>query len=59
MDRIDTNRGRIDSEFKIQAEQILDALELTASEVIELFYEQVILRKGLPFEGRSPQSYNL
>ena len=51
-----TIRARIDPALKAEAEAILDALGLNASEAIRLFYRQVALRKGLPFDVRIPNA---
>lgn len=46
--------ARIESEVKEQAEAILNALGIPASNAITMFYKQIILRKGLPFEVKLP-----
>ena len=46
--------ARIDPETKEQAERILDALGITSSMAINMFYRQIILQKGIPFEARLP-----
>lgn len=48
--------ARIEPEVKEQAESILSALGITASNAIYLFYKQVILQRGLPFEVKLPAS---
>jgi len=45
---------RIDSGLKHNAEQVFKALGLTSSQAITLFYKQVELQQGLPFEVRIP-----
>ena len=45
---------RIEPEIKEQAEAILNALGIPASNAITMFYKQIILRKGLPFEVKLP-----
>lgn len=47
-------RVRTTSRLKKEAEKILDALGLSPSEAINLFYKQVCLRHGLPFAVRIP-----
>jgi DNA-damage-inducible protein J len=42
--------ARIEPEVKEQAEKILSALGMTASNAINIFYKQIILQNGLPFE---------
>jgi len=46
---------RIDPHIKLRAEQVFKELELTSSQAITLFYQQVALQQGLPF---SEMSYN-
>lgn len=41
---------RIEPHVKNQAEAILDMLGIPASTAINIFYRQIILQKGLPFE---------
>jgi len=42
---------RIDPELKEQAEHILNSLGLPPSSAITMFYKQVVLQQGLPFDG--------
>lgn len=42
--------ARIEPEVKEQAESILSTLGIPASNAITMFYQQIILQKGLPFE---------
>ena len=49
-------RARIDPELKRRAESILDDLGLNASDAIRLFYTQITLSDGLPFEVRIPNA---
>ncbi|MCL6557844.1 MAG: type II toxin-antitoxin system RelB/DinJ family antitoxin [Firmicutes bacterium] len=46
--------ARIEPEIKERAEAILNALGIPASNAITMFYKQIILRKGLPFEVKLP-----
>lgn len=41
---------RIDPELKQQAEYILNSLGLPPSSAITMFYKQVVLQQGLPFD---------
>lgn len=45
---------RIDPELKEDVEQILTDLGLSTSQAIVLFYKQVQLHHGLPFDVRLP-----
>ena len=47
---------RIESEIKEQAEKILSTLGIPASNAINIFYKQIILQRGLPFEVKIPDS---
>lgn len=46
--------ARIEPELKEQAESILAALGIPASNAITMFYKQIILQRGLPFEVKLP-----
>lgn len=45
---------RIEPDVKEQAEGILSALGIPASNAINMFYKQIILNRGLPFEVKIP-----
>jgi len=47
-------RARMEPDLKKEAEQVLAAVGLSPTEAIRLFYRQVSLHKGLPFEVRMP-----
>ena len=47
--------ARIEPEVKEQAEAILNALGIPASNAITMFYKQVILQRGLPFAVKLPE----
>jgi DNA-damage-inducible protein J len=47
---------RLDPELKEDAEQIFSQLGLSVSQAITLFYKQVQLHQGLPFEVRIPNA---
>lgn len=47
--------ARIEPDVKEQAETILNALGIPASNAITMFYKQIILQKGLPFEVKLPE----
>lgn len=46
--------ARIEPDVKEQAEKILSALGVPVSNAINMFYKQIILQRGLPFEVRLP-----
>ena len=47
---------RIEPEIKEQAEKILSTLGIPASNAINIFYKQIILQRGLPFEVKIPDN---
>lgn len=47
-------RARVEPELKREAEDLFSALGLSTTEAITLFYRQVTLHQGLPFEVRIP-----
>lgn len=51
--------ARIDPEIKDNAERVFKELGLTASQAITLFYKQVDIQHGLPFEVRIPNKATL
>ena len=50
-----TVRARIDEALKQEAEDILRQLGLTTSQAINLYFSQIVLHKGMPFEVRLPE----
>ena len=49
-------RARISPDLKAEAEGILDRIGLSSSDAIRMFYKQITMRKGLPFEARIPNA---
>ena len=47
--------ARIEPDLKEKAESILTALGIPASNAITMFYKQIILQNGLPFEVKLPE----
>ena len=47
--------ARIEPDLKEQAESILEALGMPTSNAITLFYKQIVLQKGIPFEVKLPR----
>jgi DNA-damage-inducible protein J len=43
-------KAKVEPSLKYEVENIFEKLGLSASEAINLFYHQVKLRKGLPFD---------
>ncbi|MGN0851931.1 MAG: type II toxin-antitoxin system RelB/DinJ family antitoxin [Kiritimatiellia bacterium] len=52
--RTETVRARISPALKASAEGILASLGLNPSQAIVLFYRQIELRNGMPFDLRLP-----
>ena len=46
--------ARIEPDLKEQAESILAALGVPASNAITMFYKQIVLHRGLPFDVTLP-----
>jgi DNA-damage-inducible protein J len=49
-------RARLEPQLKREAEVVLSEIGLSPAEAIRLFYKQVSLQKGLPFEVRIPNA---
>ena len=49
-------RARVEPMLKQEAEDCFSELGLSATEAITLFYKQVALHRGLPFEVRIPNA---
>lgn len=54
MHKTATVNTRIDPMLKERAENILHKVGLSAAEAVRLFYTQICLQKGLPFEAKIP-----
>jgi addiction module RelB/DinJ family antitoxin len=48
--------ARIEPDVKEQAEGILSSLGISASNAINMFYKQIILNRGIPFEVKLPST---
>lgn len=51
-----TARARMDAHLKDEAERILAECGLNATQGINLFYRQIVLRHGLPFDVKIPNA---
>lgn len=58
MIKTETVRARITPKLKRSAESVFNAIGLNPSQAIVLFYKQVEIHQGLPFEVKLP-SYQL
>ena len=52
-------RARTEAGLKNEVEEIFKELGLTTTEAINLFYNQVRLHRGLPFEVKLPKKITL
>jgi len=48
--------ARIESELKIDVESILKNLGLSATQAINMFYQQIKMHNGIPFEVKIPNA---
>jgi DNA-damage-inducible protein J len=48
--------ARIESELKVDVESILKNLGLSATQAINMFYQQIKLHNGIPFEVKIPNA---
>ena len=51
--------ARIEPEVKEEAENILSSLGISVSSAINMFYKQIILQKGIPFDIKLPDNHPL
>lgn len=51
-----TARARMDADLKEEAESILAECGLNATQGINLFYRQIVLHHGLPFDVKIPNA---
>ncbi len=49
-------RARIEPDLKARAESVFRCLGVSTTQAIAIFYKQVILRKGLPFDVAIPDA---
>ena len=59
MNKTSTVRARIEPDLKDKAEQVFRRLGLTSTQAITLFYKQVEMRNGLPFDVVIPNETTL
>jgi len=59
MNKTATINARIDEQTKIKAQNILKILNIPMSEAISMFFRQIILQKGIPFEIKIPNEVTL
>ena len=56
MAKTTTVQARIDPVLKQDAEKVLAEIGLNSTAAITMFYSQIKLRQGLPFEARIPNA---
>ncbi len=56
MTKTATIRARVEPNLKEEAETVFAQLGLSATQAIRLFYRQVTLQRGLPFEVKVPNA---
>ena len=59
MNKTSTIRARMEPDLKDKAEKVFRKLGLTSTQAITLFYKQVELRNGLPFDIVIPNETTL
>ena len=59
MNKTSTVRARIEPDLKDKAELVFHKLGLTSTQAITLFYKQVEMRNGLPFDIVIPNKTTL
>lgn len=56
MPKTEMIRARVEPELKHEAEEVFATLGLSATQAITLFYKQVSLHHGLPFDVKIPNA---
>lgn len=51
--------ARVKPELKTEVEQILEQLGITTTQAITMFFEQIKLNRGIPFELKLPNEETL
>lgn len=59
MAKTETVRIKMEPALKAEGEDILSALGLSTTEAVTLFFRQIVMRRGLPFEARIPNDETL
>ncbi len=54
-----TIQARVDIKTKQQARGILNGLGISMSEAISMFFKQIVLHRGIPFELKIPNETTL
>ncbi len=56
MAKTDFIRARIEPELKEQGEAVLREIGLSTSDAITMFFRQLVMRRGLPFDAKIPNA---
>ncbi len=56
MTKTEMIRARVEPGLKQEAEEVFSALGMSTTEALTLFYKQVALHHGLPFEVKIPNA---
>lgn len=59
MNKVATVNARIELNLKLHAEAILHKMGMSSAEAIRIFYAQVCLQNGLPFDVKIPNKKTL
>ena len=59
MAKTETLRTRMEPSLKIQGEAVLTTIGLSTTEAITMFFRQVVMQQGLPFEAKIPNTKTL
>ena len=59
MSKSKTIRARIEPELKHNSETVLAGLGLSVTEAVTLFYKQISLQHGLPFDVKIPNDVTI
>ena len=59
MSKTETIRARIEPELKHNAEAVLAELGLSVTEALTLFYKQISMQHGLPFDVKIPNDVTI
>ena len=54
MAKTETIQARINPEIKREAQKVLGQLHITMSEAIAMYFTQIALQKGIPFDIKIP-----
>jgi len=56
MAKTETVKARIEPSLKLEGEAVLAAIGLNTTEAITMFFRQVVMRQGLPFDAKIPNT---